>query len=234
VDDDRPALAHALEQCAARPASHVALTIRIDARGGDRWFEVRLRNAFDVPEVGEIVATLADVHERVVAVERLRAVNVELEERLAERDEEYRIDHELSVAAELLGHCDDDLEVQAVLWNAATAAFHGAPVTLLRTREGATELALVGATGPTPRAFDADECWAMRTQRVHVSRPPAGLACDHLGDDAAPTICVPLGLATRPYGLLVVEADGVPAVAHATAFADRLGPLLARTIPNEP
>jgi hypothetical protein len=76
---------------------------------------------------------------------------------------------------------------------------------------------------------DADECWAMRTHRVHESRPPDGLACRHLPEDAGPTICIPLGPTTRPYGLIVVGADETNAV-HGRAFADRLGPFLTRPV----
>lgn len=229
VVDDRPAFAHAIEQAASRPAAHVSLTIGIDMLAGvERWFEARVRNAVDLPEIGALVATLTDVHERVMAVERLRTVNEELERRLLERDEEHRVDRELAKATELLGHCDDDLEIQGVVWTAATAVFPDAPVTFLRARAGTNALEIVASSAPDGQPIDADDCWAMRTHRVHASVPPTGLTCHHVASEPEPTICVPLGLAIRPYGLLVVRADGPGHLAHATALAERLSPLLAR------
>lgn len=228
--DDRPELARALEQCAAQPAARTATTVAIDTPGGGRRsFEIRIRNAVDVPEVGALVVTLTDVHDRVEAVERLRAVNEELQARLAERDEEHRIDRELADATELLSHCENGIETEGVVWAAASAVFRDLPVTLLRATDGPTALEVVETTDPASSEIDADECWAMRTHHVHESRPPDGLACRHLADDAGPTICIPLGLATRPYGLLVV-GDGNAHLAHARSFADRLGPFLARTV----
>ena len=227
--DDRPAFAHAVEQASARPDAHVSLTIGIDMLGGfERWFEVRIRNAVDLPQIAALVVTLTDVHERVVAVERLRTVNEELERRLSERDEEHRVDRELATASELLGHCDDDLEIQGVVWTAATAVFPDAAVTFLRSHAGTNALDVVASTASDGGAIDADDCWAMRTHRVHASVPPTGLTCHHLAADPEPTICIPLGLAIRPYGLLVIGADGPTHLAHAAALAERLGPLLVR------
>ena len=228
--DDRPELARALEQCATKPAARTATTIAVDSPGGARRsFEARIRNAVDVPEVGALIVTLTDVHDRVEAAERLRSVNEALEARLAERDEEHRVDRELANAAELLGHCEHDVETEGVVWTAATAVFRGVPITLLRTVDGTGALTVADATDPNGSDLDADECWAMRTHHVHESRPPDGLACRHLPEDADPTICIPLGLATRPYGLLVVAADGAHA-ANARAFADRLDPFLTRSV----
>jgi hypothetical protein len=207
----------------------VALTIGVDMLGGvERWFEARIRNAVDLPEIGALVATLTDVHERVNAVERLRTVNEELERRLLERDEEHRVDRELATASELLGHCDDDLEIQGVIWTAANAVFPDAPLTLLRARSGTHAVDVVASSAADGEPIDADDCWAMRTHRVHASVPPTGLTCPHVAADPEPTICIPLGLAIHPFGLLVVHADGAGHLAHATALAERLSPLLAR------
>lgn len=226
--EDRPELAHVLEQCAAKPAARTATTVGIDTpAGGRRWFEVRIRNALDVIEVGALIVTLTDVHERVAAVERLRSVNEELQQRIAERDEEHRVDRELATATELLGHCEYDVETQGVVWTAATAIFREGPVSLLRVPVDGSRLVVVETTAQERPDIAPDECWAMRTHHVHESRPPDGLTCRHLPDTAEPTICVPLGLATRPYGLLVIGADGTH-LAQAVAFAERLGPFLGR------
>lgn len=225
---DRPELAHALEQCAVTPSARTATTIGIDTPvGGRRWFEVRIRNAIDVPEVRALIVTLTDVHDRVEAVERLRTVNEELQVRIAERDEEHRLDRELATAIELLRHCEYDVEIQGVVWTAATAVFRDRPVTLLRSPDGGSRLTVVETTSSPRDDITADECWGMRTHRVHESRPPEGLTCRHLPADAEPTICIPLGLATRPYGLLMVGASGVQ-LTQAIAFAERLGPFLGR------
>ena len=228
-ESDRPALAHAIEQAAARPSAHVSITIAIDMLAGvERWFEARIRNALDQPEIGALVTTLTDVHERVAIVEQLRTVNEELERRLLERDEEHRVDRQLATATELLGHCEDELEIQGVVWTAATTVFPDAPVTFLRARPGTNALEFVASSAPDGHPIDADDCWAMRTHRVHESVPPTGLTCPHIASDPEPTICIPLGLAIRPFGLLVVRAGGPGHVNHATALAERLSPLLAR------
>ncbi|MFM8973035.1 MAG: hypothetical protein ACKOOG_10450 [Actinomycetota bacterium] len=156
-------------------------------------------------------------------------MNEELEARIAELDEEHRIDHELAQATELLGHCDHDTETEGVVWSAATTTFRDLPVTLLRARGRSSSLDLVGTTAVHATDVDADDCWAMRTHHVHESRPPDGLACRHLAHDEPPTLCVPLGVSSRPYGLLIVGGDGGHA-AHARAFADRVGPFLGRSV----
>ena len=226
---DRPAFAHAIEQAAARTSAHVSLTIAVAMLGDvERWFEARIWNAVDLPEIGALVATLTDVHERVVAVERLRSVNEELERRLIERDEEHRVDRQLATATEMLGHCDDDLEIQGVVWTAASAVFADVPITLLRARPGTPALDAVASTFADGPTIDAADCWAMRTHRVHASVPPTGLTCPHLAADPSPAICIPLGLAVDPFGLLVVRAEGPGHLAHATALAERLSPMLTR------
>jgi PAS domain S-box-containing protein len=224
----RPELARALEHCAAQPHARTAATIAVGMPGGDRrWFEVRIRNALDLPEVDALVVSLTDVHDRVVAAERLRTVNDELEARLAERDDQHRLDRELATATELLGHCTDDREVRDVVWTAAVNVFGGTPTSLLVARPGTSLLDCYETTAER-RDIDADDCWGMRTHRVHLSRRDDGLACAHLDPAIPAAICIPLGLATRPYGLLVVQADDGAHLDHARALADRLGPLLAR------
>jgi PAS domain S-box-containing protein len=226
--DARPELARALERCAAQAHSRTTATIAIDIPSDAcRWFEVRIRNALDLPEIDALIATLTDVHDRVDATERLRTVNDELEARLAERDEQHRIDRELATATELLGHCNDDREIRDVVWTTAANVFGGAPASFLVARPGTSLLDCYETTAER-RDIDADDCWGMRTHRVHLSQQDDGLACAHLGPEVPAAICIPLGLATRPYGLLVVETDDGAHLDHARALADRLGPLLAR------
>ena len=226
--DTRAELARTIERSTAQAHARTSTTIEVVMAGdAGRWFEVRIRNATHMPEIGALVVTLSDVHDRVVAVERLRAVNDELEARLAERDEAHRIDRELATATELLGHCTDEREVRDVVWSAAANVFAGTPVTLLVARPDTSLLECREATGPRDDV-DAEDCWAMRTHRVHVSRRDEGLVCAHLDPATTSAICIPLGLATRPYGLLVVLAEDGAHLDHARALADRLGPLLGR------
>jgi PAS domain S-box-containing protein len=226
---DQPGIARLLEDIVERPGSRVDSTLEIGVTGaGVRWFEVRMRNHRAEPAVGGIVVTLTDVHDRVEALEQLRRVNAELERRLVELDEEHRIDRELSLATDLLTHSAGPDEARAVVWGAVTAIFRDVPATMFRASTVSGSLTRVETTDGGPATeFSDDECWALRTHRVHRSTADDGLTCHHLTESIG-TICLPLGLATDPFGLVVLSTDADPALRHAQAVAERLGPLLER------
>jgi PAS domain S-box-containing protein len=223
-----PAIARLLEEAAARTDHRVAGTVEILVPGnGDRWFEIRVRNHLDVPAVRGLVVTLSDVHDRVEAIEQLRRVNGELERRLAELDEEHRVDREMSLATDLLAHCTSADEARSVVWGAVTSVFRGVPASLLRTTSPGTTMTAVDSTAGVADEFDVDDCWALRAHRVHHSDGVSGLRCHHVGP-AGDTICIPLGSSTAPSGLIVLHAGDEATLRHAHALADRLGPLLLR------
>lgn len=224
---EQDTLTRLLAQGASRPGARVTSTMNLAMpHDGVRWFEVRIRNFIESPAVGGLVVTMTDVHDRVSAVEQLRRVNEELERRLVERDEEHRVDRELGLASDLLSHCQTSSEAQSVVWGAINAVFLGREATLLRPEEGSSMLHCVEHTHNGAPDLAPDDCWATRTNRVHESTGVDGLSCRHV-DPAVPTICIPLGMASRPFGVAVVQASGEAAVRHAHALADRLGPLLA-------
>ena len=85
-----------------------------------------------------------------------------------------------------------------------------------------TTLSTVESTAGTGDEFDVDDCWALRTHRVHRSDGAGGLRCHHVGP-AGDTICIPLGSSTAPSGLIVLHAGDEATLRHAHALADRLG-----------
>ena len=169
-----PAIARLLEEAASRIDHRVAGTVEILVPGnGDRWFEIRVRNHLDVPAVRGLVVTLSDVHDRVEAIEQLRRVNGELERRLAELDEEHRVDREMSLATDLLAHCTSADEARSVVWGAVTSVFRGIPASLLRTTSPGTTMTAVDSTAGVADEFDVDDCWADRkSTRLNSSHIP--------------------------------------------------------------
>ncbi|MFM7272168.1 MAG: PAS domain-containing protein [Actinomycetes bacterium] len=223
-----PSIARLLEDASARAGHRVGGTVEVEVPGnGDRWFEIRVRNHLEVPAIGGLVITLSDVHDRVQAIEQLRRVNAELERRLAELDEEHRVDREMGLATDLLAHCASADEARSVVWGAVTSVFRGVSANLMCTVPPSTTLSTVESTAGTGDEFDVDDCWALRTHRVHRSDGAGGLRCHHTGE-GGDAICVPLGLATAPFGLIVLQAGDEATLRHAHALADRVGPLLQR------
>lgn len=209
-----------------RFGSSARRTLPVQLPGGPvRWFELRLKNYLHDPEMGRVLVTLIDVDDRVMAEDELRRVNEDLRHRLEELDRTHQLDRVLSTATELLVRCVDVEEVTDVLWDCIEQAFVGHRMTLhLACASG--ELQPIRSTGGLHSNVRVDECWALRTRRVHLSEVD-GVRCHHLSDGAR-VVCIPFMADGRVIALAEVEHDHLPddgareLIAAATSMSSRL------------
>lgn len=176
--------------------------------GAVRWFELRMKNYLHDPAMGRVLVTLIDVDDRVVAEEELRRVNVDLERRLDELDRTHRLDRVLGAATEMLIRCVDAMEVTDVIWDSLEEAFSGHRKTLHLAAPTSGELQPIRSTGGLHPSIRTDECWALRTRRVHLSEI-GGVRCQHLATDVR-VVCTPFVVDGRVVALAEVEHDHMP------------------------
>jgi hypothetical protein len=214
----------------SRRGSKANCTVKLDIFGGSpRWFEISIRNMIDDPKIDGLIITASDVDDRVRDAEQLSALNLELQRRLTERDEEYRVDQELSSAAEMISKCISVSELEAVVVGASNRIFKANKAELYRTADGGGVLHAAGGEGSKSSLINRHECWALRTNQLHHSPSSSlnGLRCSHLGPDDGPSLCVPLGAEPRLFGLLTLSHLSPDTEQHALSFVNRIGPMLS-------
>ena len=220
-----------VEDVLTRFGSSARRTLPVQLPGGPvRWFELRLKNYLHDPEMGRVLVTLIDVDDRVLAEDELRRVNEDLRHRLEELDRTHQLDRVLSTATELLVRCVDVEEVTDVLWDCVEQAFVGHRMTLhLACAPG--ELQPIRSTGGLHSNVRVDECWALRTRRVHLSEVD-GVRCHHLSDGAR-VVCIPFMADGRVIALAEVEHDHMPddGARELTAAAASMSSRLSTAIP---
>ena len=181
-------------------------TLPVQLPGGPvRWFELRMKNYLHDPAMGRVLVTLIDVDDRVSAEEELRRVNVDLQRRLDELDRTHQLDRLLGTGTELLVRCVDADEVTDVLWDCTEQAFAGHRMTLLLSSPSTGEMQPIRSTGGLHSNVRVDECWALRTRRVHLSEV-GGVRCHHIADGAK-VVCIPFVVDGRVVALAEVEHD---------------------------
>ncbi|MFZ4519508.1 MAG: PAS domain-containing protein [Microthrixaceae bacterium] len=181
-----------LARVADRPRANGRVTLEVtpaDGLRGPRWFEVRLRNHLEEPAVAHLVATLVDVHDRVVAEDELREVNQRLAARLAELDRAHRQDQALDDATELLARGRGGDEVAALLWDGLDRIFPDADLGLRLVDAEVEALTAFRTRGADLAPGRLGDCWAARTRRVHVNEA-GGLRCRHELPDGC-SACIP-------------------------------------------
>ena len=187
---DAVEIERSVEEVLLRFGSSARRTLPVELPGGTvRWFELRMKNYLHDPAMGRVLVTLIDVDDRVGAEDELRRVNADLERRLDELDRTHQLDRLLSTATELLVRCVDVAEVTDVLWDCVEQAFAGHRMTLHLASQSIGELQPIRSTGGLHSNVRVDECWALRTRRVHLSEV-GGVRCHHLADDAR-VVCTP-------------------------------------------
>ena len=181
-----------LVRVGAQPWANGRVTLQVvgsDHLRGPRWFEVRLRNHLEEPSVAHLVATLVDVHDRVVAEDGLREVNERLAARLAELDRAHRQDQALDHATELLGRGRGAQEVAALLWDGLDRVFAEGDLSLRLANEELEVLTTYRSRGAELAPGRLGDCWAARTRRVHVNEV-GGQRCRHDLPDGC-SACIP-------------------------------------------
>lgn len=181
-----------LVRVAARPWANGSVTLQVvgsDHQREPRWFEVRLRNHLEEPAVAHLVATLVDVHDRVVAEDGLREVNDRLAARLAELDRAHRQDQALDHATEMLARGRGADEVAALLWDGLDRVFVDGDLSLRLADDELETLTAYRSRGAELAPGRLGDCWAARTRRVHMNED-GGLRCRHELPDGC-SACIP-------------------------------------------
>lgn len=64
--------------------------------------------------------------------------------------------------------------------------------------------------GPLETVFTPDECWAMRRGRIHAVLLDTSLnpKCEHVKQNSAPYVCIPLLAHSHGLGLIYIQCDG--------------------------
>jgi PAS domain S-box-containing protein len=193
---------------------------------GPRTFELRGINLRGDPSVRGIALNLRDIHEQRVAEAALRDANELLERRLQQLGHDRVIDAAMSRVAELMQHCVNAHETHEVVWGSLPVLLPGLDAALYFESEDGLEFSGHRARDPSCAFLQTDMCWALRTRRTHVSDHRVHLRCEHLKEDTRFSICLPLAVGGRAFGLIVVTpralTDPLPDVEDLDRLAARL------------
>ncbi|MFM7064626.1 MAG: PAS domain-containing protein [Actinomycetes bacterium] len=221
-----------VDEVLGRFGASARLTLSMQLPGGPvRWFELRLKNYLHDPDMGRVLVTMIDVDDRVTAEDELRRVNADLEHRLEELDRTHQLDRVLSAATEMLSRCVDTDEVTGVLWDCLEQAFVGHPLTLHLSSPLTDEVQAAHSTGGLHPNIRTEECWALRTRRVHLSEV-GGVRCHHVVDGHR-AMCIPFVVDGRVVALAEVVHDHLAddSVDELTAAATSMSVRLSTAIP---
>ena len=212
-----------------RAGATARLTVPVHMPGtGDRNFEIRLRNRLDDPHLASIVATLADVQDRVAADEALRVANLDLERRLDELDRTHQLDSLLGHTASLLTECRDPNEVADVLWDTLDQAFPRSDIAVRLDSGSGHDLGIIRSRAAQESAIESDDCWAIRTRQVH-SADTGGVRCEHRLPDGL-SICIPVMVEGRAVGSMTVSDDRL-GLASLLLTGDKIATRITQSIP---
>jgi diguanylate cyclase (GGDEF)-like protein len=142
---------------------------------------------------------------------------------------------DLQQITERLQFCDDTPPAYQMVAEACARLFPGWNGHLaIASTQGILDIEGEWGTGPKPRAYDRDACWAVKRSKVHfVSRSGIKPMCPHASVEAllpgssAQTICAPLNASTGVFGVVhlhrsdeVSEIEMAMLAWRATTFAD--------------
>jgi PAS domain S-box-containing protein len=228
LPDEQPAVQRALTQLLAYPGARSAwdMTIRI-ASGYLRTFDCRGINLLDDPAVAAVVVSLRDLTDQRAAEAALQHAKAQLEQRLAELSRERAVDVALVQLAELVSHCAEGAQVHQVVAGSLPSLLPGVRATLFVREPDGDEFWPQEGGGARASALRPASCWALRTQRTHVSADGSPLRCEHL-EGAGAAACLPLTVGGRVFGV-IVAAPGEEPLPAADAL-DRLAGRLSSTL----
>jgi PAS domain S-box-containing protein len=206
------------------------LALRL-ANGQTRTFEGIGMNLLSDATVAGIVLNLRDIQDQRTAEVELRAANEQLERRLAEMSADRAFDSGLARLAELLQHCATPAEANDVLHACLSALLPAYDAILYLESEEQLEFVRHGGQG-APVFLPIHGCWALRTQRAHLTGGALALRCEHVEHLHRPTACLPLLVGGHAVALLELSARDPAVPLPPRDELDRLGARLGIVFGN--
>jgi len=155
---------------------------------------------------GDLRQRVAEVGED--AIGRLARSFNQLADRVAERDREVALLHDMGQLLQSANDDDEALRIVAQLVPALVPGASGAILTLSNSRDQLVRRAAFGAAERAgPEHCAPGSCWGLRKGQTYLVLEPASqVLCDHLATPAWPYICVPLSAHGQTLGLLHLES----------------------------
>ena len=189
---------------------------------------------FDV-EVPQ-VARRDEIGEMTAAIAVFRANGLERERLAAELRRDQRIKDFILQMMHRLQACQTQDEIADVVTLFMPQTFPGMAGSLYTHDEGHRSLVPRSSwNGPetTPAAFPAEQCWALRRGRPHLSDSnDHDVACPHLEETQRPALCVPLTALGETVGLLHLEAAELDRLEEARLYLELIAENLGLAIAN--
>ncbi|WP_157217138.1 diguanylate cyclase [Flavisphingomonas formosensis] len=143
------------------------------------------------------------------AIHIFRSNSIERDRLDQERAADQRVKDRILQMMHRLQACANQDELAEVVTCFAPQIFPGMAGHLYVVADHGASLTLAGSwlePGPAPLSFPVGACWGLRRGRPHVSnRDETDIACPHISDDAAPSLCAPLTAQGDTIGLLHFE-----------------------------
>ncbi|MGN6474511.1 MAG: sensor domain-containing diguanylate cyclase [Mycobacteriales bacterium] len=152
-----------------------------------------------------ISAAVRDASDRKRTEQELRGANARLQAVVMDLEARSRDMSALSRASQVMQSCARLEEAMQVIARAGAGLFEGAPGGVYAAsadREVLEPVATWADLGPV-EAFRAEDCWALRTGRVHQLGDDAlSLPCPHVPHETEWSVCVPLIAGTETLGVV--------------------------------
>jgi diguanylate cyclase (GGDEF)-like protein/PAS domain S-box-containing protein len=153
-----------------------------------------------------------DITARRQAQEALESANIQLQVLVQEAEERNNTMAQLNHMSEMLQTCQTSEEAFATISHFVPKFFPTDAGALYLLRNSKNLLSSVTTWGPSPpieEMFPPDDCWAVRSGRVHqVNDPASALLCKHVPVTGAPAssyLCVPLVAHSVSLGILHIR-----------------------------
>ena len=155
-----------------------------------------------------------DISERLKAQQDLENANSQLQALVREAQERNSTMALLNDMSEMLQSCQTSEEAFTSISHFVPQFFPRDAGALYLLRNSKNLLSAVTTWGPAPpteELFPPDDCWAVRSGRVHrVQDPASGLLCKHITDPMTPSsgyLCVPLVAQGVSLGILHIRVS---------------------------
>ena len=175
-------------------------------------------------------ANFQDITDRKRAERELQQANERLTALLRDTEEKSRRIALIKQMSTLLQMCANSREAYDVVHEFAARLFPAGSGSLCLLNPSLALMEAVAVWGPVPQPetmFAPEDCWALRTGRVHVSSPDGvTLNCAHIGAGSpGGYVCVPMMAHNEAIGVLSVRCDdsvaALPLEARRSALEER-------------
>ncbi len=161
-------------------------------------------------KVAGLIGVMTDITERKRSEEELKKANEQLKILVAQSEERNRIITQLREVSEMLQVCQTSEEAYDIIGNSSAKFFPGETGGLyvfMNSKNFLIPVATWGDPPPPLRMFSPEECWAIRSGRVHlVEDPQGGMRCQHVPDSwSGGTLCVPMTGQGEALGMLFLQ-----------------------------